>query len=80
MTQERPTPLPLFPIHTDGEARAMLHGAGAIVAERSLWVAAPNTTPLLDLIRAGQRLGYALAKKPTPQDPARYVLKMEKTP
>jgi hypothetical protein len=77
---DRAAPPPLFPIHTDSEARAMLHGAGAIVGERSLWVVVPPTTPLMDLICAGQRLGYSLAPKPGPIFGGRYMLTMEKTP
>jgi len=48
---------PPFPITTDTEARAMLHGAGATFGDKHLWVTVPTTTPIYDLIRAGQRLG-----------------------
>jgi hypothetical protein len=54
----RPSPPPLYPIHTDAEARALLHGAGACLGSEVLRVTLPHTTPLMDLIRAGQRLGF----------------------
>jgi len=49
---------PPFPITSDQEARAMLHGAGATFGDKHLWVTVPTTTPIYDLIRAGERLGY----------------------
>lgn len=49
---------PLYHIHTDAEARAMLHGAGACLGSEVLRITVPHTTPLYDLIRAGQRLGF----------------------
>ena len=49
---------PPFPITSDDVARAMLHGAGATLGADLLSVTVPHTTPLLDLIRAGERLGY----------------------
>lgn len=57
-TRPTPTPPPVFPIHTDAEARALLHGAGACLGSEVLRVTIPTTTPILDVIRAGQRLGY----------------------
>lgn len=51
---------PLYPIRTDGEARALLHGAGATLGADLLSVTVPHTTPLYDLIRAGERLGYGV--------------------
>jgi hypothetical protein len=54
-TTQAPAP---YAIHTDAEARAMLHGAGATVGKDRLWVTIPPTTPIYDLICAGQRLGY----------------------
>lgn len=54
----RPNPPPLYPIPSDDVARAMLHGAGATLGSDLLGVLVPATTPLLDLIRAGERLGY----------------------
>lgn len=77
MTTERPSPPPLFPIHTDDEARAMLHGAGATIGAKLLMVTPPPTTPLMDLIRAGQRLGYAVSSKQI-EFGGRYILTMEK--
>jgi len=54
---------PPFPITTDTEARAMLHGAGATFGDKHLWVTVPTTTPIYDLIRAGQRLGYEVTSE-----------------
>jgi len=53
-----PNPPPPFPIPSDDVARALLHGAGATLGADLLSVTVPHTTPLLDLIRAGERLGY----------------------
>lgn len=68
---------PLYPIHTDAEARAMLHGAGASLGRLVLRVTAPETAPVFDLIRAGQRLGYAVTGK-SHKIGARFCLVMEK--
>jgi len=54
----RPNPPPPYPIPSDDVARALLHGAGATLGSDLLSVTVPHTTPLLDLIRAGERLGY----------------------
>jgi hypothetical protein len=68
---------PLYPIRTDDEARAMLHGAGASMGEKVLRVTVPDTTPLYDLIRAGERLGYATTDK-SHKVGARFCLVMER--
>ena len=78
MTNPKPNPPPLYPIHTAGEARAMLHGAGAVIGDNHLWVRVPPTTPLMDLIAAGQHLGYRLAAKQAVRDSSQYILTMEK--
>lgn len=54
---------PLFPITSNQEARAMLHGAGASIGAQVLRVTVPPTTPIYDLIRAGQRLGYEVTQE-----------------
>lgn len=72
-----PKPPPPFPIHTDAEARAMLHGAGASMGEKVLRVTVPDTTPIYDLICAGQRLGYGVTDK-THKIGARVCLVMER--
>ncbi len=59
-TTQAPQP---FPITSDGEARAMLHGAGASLGAQVLRVTVPATTPIYDLIRAGQRLGYEVTQE-----------------